>query len=131
MTSFNNLLRSLPVGIQALELLDCPLGNNTQFVQILRQFAQLVGLEISHWKDEEVEASEQISLDDIRELVAHPPVSMRCFVLDSALIAIMKNEEAVDDVESKSMRACITALLAAAFPLKRPVADRKWSRAFY
>ncbi len=124
--SFNNVLQSLPVGLQALSLKSCPLHKNTQFVQILRQFTQLLGLELS--TTFKTNDNHIISFDDIQSLVTHPPASLRWFRLADALIEVTKCKEEVHNAENRCIRTFITKLIAAAFPLRRcPVADCYWS----
>ncbi len=88
MTSFNNMLSSLPIGIQALKLKNCPLRKSARFLPALRRFTHLRGLEISN--DVDVEKNHQISLSDIHSLAKHPPVSLQWFEVLDDVIDVMQ-----------------------------------------
>ncbi len=134
--SFNNLLLSLPVSIQALHLSKCPLRKNKQLVTNLRHLTQLVGLAIEPAAHKEsTHKNHLISLGDIQLLAKHPHVSLRFLFLASNLIDVKQTHiaSAVDDdddgarTEITKIRKCISSLLLALYPLQCcPVVDFYW-----
>ncbi len=118
MISFNNVLRSLPLGLQGLLLARCPLRANTQFVQILHRFPQLLALEITHLSTQLHKEYQLVSISAIQSLILHPPGSLQWFGLKASEIDVMKNKEDINNTENRLLRACISQLAAAAFPLR-------------
>ncbi len=116
------------MGIQALQLKKAPLWDNTQFLPILRQFTQLLGLEVSKDCDFGVDHEHRISVDDLQSLATNPPRSLRWFKLGGAeLMDVDKFETVAVDDEIDSLCECIVSLMSTTFPLKHcPVADYLW-----